>query len=80
MRFDVNHMVKVRLTPLGKAHLEADHAALCGKLNRSLPYTPPEEDEDGWSMWQLWRLMAAFGAHLGPDFDPPFESEIELVI
>lgn len=79
MRFDVNQFVRVRLTEAGKAQLAADHASHCAKNNLSYSYVPPEEDAGGWSIWQLWRLMAALGQHCRCDVDAPFEPEIEII-
>lgn len=79
MRFDINHMVKVRLTPFGRAQLAADYATFCAKNNISRPYVPPAEDAEGWSTWQLWRLMFALGQHFGNGVDAPFETEIEII-
>ncbi len=73
--------MRVKLTDHGRAIHAADNALSCASADYpNLPkYTPPKEDEDGWSEWQLWTLMEAFGKHTHPDFDLCFEPTIELV-
>lgn len=63
--FNLNHSVFVKLTEHGrKIHRQAhaDLNASCG--GRLGPYSPPLEDNDGWSRWQLWELMHTFGPHV----------------
>lgn len=69
MRFNINSPVRVRLTAKGRDYLRSAHNA----------FYLPKEDENGWSDWQLWTLMQAFGPHVGPGFDNMFETEIEIV-
>ena len=78
--FNINDNVRVRLTDLGrKIHREQFR-----KLNAQIPihaglkYTPPNEDENGWSVWQLWVLIDTFGEYVGMCKDPPFETNIEI--
>jgi hypothetical protein len=66
-RFNLNDHVRVKLTDHGrKIHREQFR-----ELNARLPlaanmqYTPPKEDAEGWSRWQLWELMSRFGEHIG---------------
>jgi hypothetical protein len=69
MKFNINENVRVRLTESGRRILL--------ESGRSIP----REDLNGWSEWQLWVLMEAFGPHLHIGVLPtPFETEIELVI
>jgi hypothetical protein len=66
--FNVNDYVKVQLTEHGRAVHRTQHELLLGHLpNRDrceFPYSPPDEDEDGWSKWQLWSLLKTFGPHV----------------
>jgi len=80
--FNVNEIVRVRLTEHGrKIHRERYR-----KFNSRLPltaknkYTPPREDSEGWSRWQLWALMEIFGEHCGLLKTEPFEGIIEFVL
>jgi hypothetical protein len=87
VKFNINETVRVRLTDYGRAALREDwdsmtemffasperSAALRGE------YKPPKEDEDGWSNWQLWRLMQAFGDRMNVVLPLCFETEIEIV-
>jgi len=77
MKFNVNHEVRVKLTPRGRMILtEQDREFL--RAHNIAPAAPPEEDTDGYSTWQLWTLMHTFGNHMVPGFEPPFETEIEI--
>ncbi len=79
MRFNVNHNVRVKLTDRGRECLEGNHKTLFRKRQFPPPYQPPEEDEDGWSTWQLWVLMEQLGPHVHNGLDVPFETEIEIL-
>jgi hypothetical protein len=61
---NINRVVWVRLTPEAKRLLRADHDALMPPHADRYPHTPPKEDADGWSEWQLWCLMADIGKHI----------------
>lgn len=80
MPFNINDYVRVRLTDFGrKVHRERFR-----KLNAQIPlhadlkYTPPKEDENGWSEWQMWCLIDTFGEHVGMCKEQPFETGIEI--
>lgn len=81
MEFNINNKVRVKLTDHGRAIHAADDALFWASTDYPNPpeYTPPKEDEDGWSEWQLWTLMEAFGKHTHLGFDLCFEPTIELV-
>lgn len=78
--FNVNDTVRVRLTDVGRKI----HRARFRKLNAQLPlqaeltYSPPKEDENGWSEWQMWILINTFGEHVSVCKEPPFETNIEI--
>lgn len=81
MIFNVNDKVKVKLTPHGRAVHAADHITFWASIDGVITppaYAPPREDAEGWSEWQLWSLMAAFGQHMGPGNDLCFETDIYL--
>ncbi len=83
MKFNINDTVRVRLTDHGRAVHKADHYTFWAKFGgqlRAPKYIPPVEDAEGWSKWQLWVLMNAFGSHLHIGFRRCFETEIELEI
>lgn len=69
---NLNKMVKARLTDHGRAILEAQSLAV------GTPYTPPKEDAEGWSEWQLWDLMSRFGEDLYNGCKVPIETEIRI--
>ena len=77
--FNLNDKVRVKLTERGRAALEADHIAFWASVvGRAMPYTPPKEDADGWSEWQLWSLMSALGNHLKIGFSSVMETTIQF--
>lgn len=81
MKININDVVRVRLTDLGRKTLtilraqENEHLATAGSRVR-IPLAVVEVD--GWSEWQLWELMAAFGEFCGNGLPLMFETEIEL--
>ena len=77
--FNLNDKVRVKLTERGSAALEAGHIAFWASVVcRAMPYTPPKEDADGWSEWQLWSLMSELGNHLKPGFPSVMEMTIQF--
>lgn len=82
MEFNLNDEVRVKLTPLGRKLHEEDHWKFWSMMPKlKVPaYVAPTEDIDGWSTWQLWSLMEAFGKHTRIGFDTCFETTIDLVI
>jgi hypothetical protein len=79
MDFSINNYVRIKLTDHGRAVHAADHVLWCARHNCKLTYQQPEEDADGWSRWQMWALMEAFGHHVGNGFTIPFETTIQIV-
>ena len=86
MKFNINDTVRVRLTDYGRAVLRDDWQSTTNIYyarpeQRAIrgEYKPPKEDENGWSEWQLWALMEAFGEHTGNGCRLSFETEIEIV-
>ena len=84
MMCNINESVRVKLTDHGRAVHAADHAMFWasiapGKDIKATGYSPPREDADGWSKWQLWALMETVGAHTGLCKPPCFETIIEIV-
>ena len=80
MKFNVNEKVRIKLLPHGREILEKIHRNIYSDFtDPPIPYTPPEEDEDGWSTWQMWYLMQQLGPHCNLGQLIPFESEIEII-
>lgn len=77
---NINHIVRVRLTDSGRAALARQHVEFWANAGRAepYPYTPPKEDAEGWSEWQLWNLMQDLGHLCRLGFEPPFETTIQL--
>lgn len=81
MKFNVNEYVRVKLTERGRQIL-LDEAAEFRREHPQVksPHSLPKEDEEGWSKWQMWSLMQHFGPHIHLGFDPPFETEIDILV
>lgn len=43
-----------------------------------MPYTPPKEDAEGWSEWQLWSLMQQLGNYIQLGDPNVIETDIKL--
>lgn len=74
----MNDLVKVQLTPRGHEIYQAQHTEILKLYPFFGVYQPPLEDEHGWSVWQLWRLMQLFGPHIHLGGSNCFETTIEL--
>ena len=63
VEFNVNHYVYVQLTDKGRAEHRRQHDEMCSYSSAfyNPEYVPVEEDENGWSEWQFWCFMEAFG-------------------
>lgn len=84
--FNINENVKVRLTPFGHQMLKANYNKLFLRTPNGIeylynhPYTAPQEDEEGWSKWQMWTLMEELGEYCGMGYKLPFETTIQIII
>ncbi len=76
--FNANYHIRVKLTDLGRRLHKAEFEGY--GISAGLEYQPPKENREGWSRWQLWRLMQCFGDHVGNGFDLVFETNIEVEI
>lgn len=85
MKYNINDYIKVRLTDEGRRIHRAHHAeivsALPEKIRHShlIQYSPPIEDELGWSTWQGWNLMQVFGPYMGLSAKLPFDTVIDII-
>jgi hypothetical protein len=69
--FNANDKVRVKLTKEGRAY----HRRLYDERYIGLfDYTPPKEDAEGWSEWQLHDLMSTFGGAISLAAPVPFET------
>jgi hypothetical protein len=59
--FNINDMIKVKLTERGLNIHKQYHLDLLGNLDIS---TVPEVDASGYSEFQMWEFMAIFGPHM----------------
>ena len=71
--FNLNGYIWIQLTDDGRKALEQQYKKLGLRA-----YTPKEEDEDGWSKWQMHDLMNHFGEMMYPRLDPPFKPNIRI--
>ncbi len=78
--FNINDHVWVKLTPKGKAMVREQDARWSQLYATSFGRLPTAEKQEadygGWSRWQLWSLIEAFGSALYLGCDPPFETTI----
>lgn len=79
MKFDINNKVKVKLTEVGKSVLREQYKVIKAVYPWLPDFVLPDEDENGWSKWQLWELMQKFGHVMYNGGDIPFETEIEII-
>lgn len=66
IRINLNEVVKVKLTDLGKEiyyHRFDDINKQWGKIVCEPSF--PKTDEDGYSRFQLWDFMEIYGEHIG---------------
>lgn len=86
---NLNQYVRVRLTAEGKELLKAIILKDINEINDRLdePHVEvlspedlkdwmPQEDENGWSEWQLWVLMKTFAKYLNEGEPLPFETTL----
>jgi hypothetical protein len=77
-KFNINSVVNVRLTKFGKELHKKDWEDFWNSMGRldEFPYTPPEEDENGYCKFQMWNLMDKFGSYCGMGREIPFDTVI----
>lgn len=80
MLFNINDNVRIKLTNRGKEILCGQHVKIIRRFPQiTYEFTLPKEDENGWSEWQLWKLMEAFGDYIGMGtVEYPFELTIDV--
>ena len=78
MNFNINDKVRVKLTDHGRTCLERNHVEFWAGT-ALYAYSPPKEDADGWSEWQLWNLMHELGPHTSMGSPVPFDTTIQLM-
>lgn len=62
MNFNLNEYVLIQLTPTGIKILREEFDEMHTKFPKAFPeFKLPKEDKNGWSKWQMWRLMHTFG-------------------
>lgn len=64
MEFNINDYVRVRMTDDGRK--------VCERAKLRV------YEQDGWSIWQLWELMAIFGSHIYMGGPTLFETTIDI--
>jgi hypothetical protein len=79
--FNLNYYVRVRLTDVGRSHLETKYRQNLGALAVKYPYTPLKEI-DGWAKFQLWDFMGKFGEFCQTPglSNMPFVMDIEFIV
>lgn len=75
--FNINYMVKVRLTDYGKDIYYHQYDELNDKFNKQIiKPTLPKVDENGYTSFQLWNLMEIYGPYMRMASALPFETNI----
>ena len=79
-KVNINERVKVKLTQKGINVLKENHNRMNDRLihigDGGLGEFVLETDSEGYTHFQLWDLMSAFGNRLRIGQDPPFETDI----
>ena len=78
--FNLNQHVYVQLTDVGRRKLRSDYYSNDDVNKHLSAYKPPEEDEDGWSRWQMHDLIEKFGGQFYFNFDFPYSLTIKLEV
>jgi len=78
---NLNDRIRVRLTDVGRKHLEDLYNEIMGERSAKFPYKEPKE-VDGWTEFQVWDFMGKFGkfCQLPGVSDMPFEMDAEIVL
>lgn len=82
MIFNINEYIKVQLTDYGREMHRKNHDEFWSKIPHPVllgDYTPPKEDEDGWSTWQMWTFMEQFGRYMRLGMENVIKTDIIIV-
>lgn len=71
MWININDKVRVKLTPIGRSLLATDYPSPASP--------PPEPDSEGYTTFQIHRLMTLFGGSVEPGMALPFEPRVEVL-
>lgn len=73
---NLNDWVRVRLTDYGREVIREQNREWTKKTGHE--FTGPEEDDDGWTRWQLWSLIERFAGHVTMGGVMPYETGIKI--
>lgn len=79
MKFNINDYVKVKLNKVGVDELKRQHVELKANFPKLDDFIEPKTDDEGYSKFQLHELMNRLGHLCILGFEPPFDTEIEIV-
>ena len=84
IKFNINQLVKVKLTKKGYDILVNEHNSIADRFPKMSKTTYRERQEqrldiDGYATFQLHHLMSVFGNYMYPGGDIPFETEIIII-
>ena len=82
VKINLNELVKVKLTDLGKDIYYHQYDELNARLG-TIIFKPAfaKEDDEGYTYFQLWNFMEVYGKHIGlskPNVIDPLEIIYEL--
>lgn len=79
--FNINDYVWVKLTDKGREKLRTNFEFMFAGMPSSPKYIRRQEDDDGWSRWQMHDLIQQLGDAVGMGrslmFEPGIQVEIE---
>lgn len=78
--FNANYMVKVKLTELGRQVIEDQHARLKAEYPKLRVTRGLNIDADGYTQFQMWDLIATFGAYVGLARPQPYSMDMLVEI
>ncbi len=76
--FNLNDYVYVQLNDLGREIHKDRYLKTFADSKFRIAYTPPVEDVNGWSKWQMHELMNTFGAHMYNGCNIPMNTTIQI--
>jgi len=78
MKFNINKVVKVKLTKTGRDEIKRQHEELLKAFPNLNAFKERGIDSEGYTRFQLHDLMYRLGHLCMTGLEPPFEIEIEI--
>ena len=78
MRYNINGIVHVQLTDVGRKELDRQAVEFLKEHPHVSEFAKYVEDNEGWSPWQMWDLMSRLGHLCGNGLPAPFDTIIKM--